>query len=80
MTVPFLAASYVLFASHEAHSGIKLLQIMCGVNYHDYWFVNVIFDLISHAIATAVIYGVFQGMDFGGVFINYEQSRGESIS
>lgn len=77
MTLPFMAASYVLFPSNESNSKSKLLQLMCGVHPVAYWTINFLFDLVSHFFCSFVIYGVFMWLDFNHVFVNYSESRCE---
>lgn len=75
MTVPFLAASYVLFPAHESNSKSKLLQTMTGVRPLAYWAVNWAFDLISHLIASLVIFAVLMLLDLQQVFVIYSGSK-----
>ncbi|KAI1307918.1 Phospholipid-transporting ATPase ABCA3 [Halotydeus destructor] len=55
LSVPFLAASYVLFPIHERASQAKLLQLMTGLPVWLFWLASLLFDMLAHAMASALI-------------------------
>ena len=69
LTVPFLAASYVLFPVHERVDNSKLLQLMTGISSLTFWLASYLFDLLTHLVATSLIFLVFVIFDYNNVFM-----------
>ena len=67
LSVPFLAASYAMFATTERESKAKLLQLMTGLNPGLFWFASFLFDLMSHLVTTGLIMIIFAAMDKYGI-------------
>lgn len=76
LTIPFLAASYVLFSIHEKSSKARLVQLMTGLSQWTLIGANFMFDLFTHFISIAVVFLVFVTMDTNGVFMKYNSTRG----
>lgn len=75
LTVPFLAASYVLFPVHERVSNSKLLQLMNGISTVTFWLASYLFDLLTHLVATLFIFLVFFVFDYSEVFMGAHEIR-----
>lgn len=60
---PFLGASYVLFPVKERVTKSKLLQLMTGLSPTTYWTVNFLFDLLTHSLAAALLFGLMGAVD-----------------
>ena len=75
LTVPFLAASYILFPIHERMSKSKQLQLMTGLHPGLFHLVNFLFDLLTHLLAIAVIFIVFAIFDTDKIFMARNDER-----
>ncbi|KAI1307987.1 Phospholipid-transporting ATPase ABCA3 [Halotydeus destructor] len=71
LSVPFLTASYVLFPIHERASQSKLLQLMTGLPVWLFWLASLLFDLISHMIASLFILTVVALVDNHSTFTTW---------
>ena len=69
LTIPFLAASFVMLPIHERVSKAKLLQFMTGLHPALFWITNFIFDFLSHFISISLIMVVFVIFDRKGLFV-----------
>ncbi|RWS09653.1 ATP-binding cassette sub-family A member 1-like protein, partial [Dinothrombium tinctorium] len=74
LSLPFLAASYVLFPIHERASKSKLLQLMTGLYASVYWLINFIFDISTHFICCFLIFSIFAMMDINRIFFGHTDS------
>ncbi|RWS12259.1 ATP-binding cassette sub-family A member 1-like protein [Dinothrombium tinctorium] len=70
ITIPFLAASYLLFPINDRVSKAKLLQLMTGVHPVLFWMVNFFFDFLSHSLCSLLILAVFAALDVNRIFID----------
>ncbi|RWS30311.1 ATP-binding cassette sub-family A member 1-like protein [Leptotrombidium deliense] len=74
LSLPFLAASYVLFPIHEISSKSKLLQLMTGLYSKLFWLVNSLFDIGTHLLACILIFFIIAAMDKNQIFFAHIQS------
>ena len=79
ITVPFLAASYIMFPVHERTSKAKLIQLMTGLHPNLLHFVNFMLDFILHVIATVIIIAVFVVMDTQEFFTRNAADMGSMV-
>ncbi|CAG2104733.1 unnamed protein product [Medioppia subpectinata] len=55
ITLPFLAASYLIYPIIERVSKSKALQLMTGLSSAVYWLSNYLFDILNHLLAITLL-------------------------
>ena len=74
LTLPFLAAYYSVFPTHEHLTRSKLLQIMTGLPHKLYWTGTFLVDIIIHLFECGLIIALFYCIDRVGVFIDFNET------
>lgn len=77
LSLPFIAASYIVEPLQEKCSKMKLLQLMTGLSPTIYWMVNFVFDLISHLFAIVIFFAIVNmcGVEQTFLGVNSESSK-----
>ena len=74
LTLPFLAAYYSVFPTHEQLTRSKLLQIMTGLSHKLYWAATFTVDITIHLIECGLIIALFYCVDRVGVFVDFGET------
>jgi ATP-binding cassette subfamily A (ABC1) protein 3 len=70
LSIPFLAASYVLFPASERLSKAKLIQVMTGLSPLLLHVVNFLFDILQHLLAVCVLLVVITVFDSNRIYFH----------
>ncbi|CAG2117502.1 unnamed protein product, partial [Medioppia subpectinata] len=74
ITLPFLAASYIIYPIIERVSKSKALQLMTGLSSAVYWLTNYLFDILNHLLAITLLSLVVYMFDVNQAFFKGWQS------
>ncbi|CAG2106637.1 unnamed protein product, partial [Medioppia subpectinata] len=74
ITLPFLAASYLIYPIIERVSKSKALQLMTGLSSAVYWLSNYLFDILNHLLAITLLSLVVYMFDVNQAFFKGWQS------